>query len=550
MLKYIECEKFIKNEKPRKKIEFSQGLNICLGEENAENSIGKSTFLQAVDFCFGGDTYIKQQTLLEKIGPHKINFCFEFNQSLFYFSRSTETPDEISVYKNEFNFSKKISLADFKNFLLEKYNLQNTDLSFRQVVSPFIRIFGLQTSEVKNIIGVESFKGGKPLILLTLIKLFEQYGEIKEFEEKTSIIKAEKEEFSSIKKLKILKIEKIKNSTQLKEAKNNLKKLEEELSQITKSNNIQTETVDLQRAAQAAEIEKQITVLKRNRTKLLNEKTVLELNLSGKTTIQKEDFEELKDFFPNINIVHIEEIQNFHTQITKIIKKETEEELEKLNEKIFQNENVLIDATQKLTELCIPLSIPKKVLEQYATLSIQKNELESQIDFYEKSNQIQKEFNEAIQESSDIKFSILKKIALKINQKLQELSDNVNEKGTFSPYLNLISASNFTFNTPKDGGTGTSYVNMILYDLALLELTKLPVIIHDSLLFKNISDERVVKIFNEYEKSKKQIFVSFDKKASYGSAEFSKIIENHKVIDLFYGGGELFGFSWAKKENT
>lgn len=90
-------------------------------------------------------------------------------------------------------------------------------------------------------------------------------------------------------------------------------------------------------------------------------------------------------------------------------------------------------------------------------------------------------------------------------------------------------------------------MNMILYDLAILNLTKLPFIIHDSLLFKNIEDERVVNIFNEYENTKKQIFVSFDKKNSYNNDELVEIIEKHKVTELSYGGNELFGKSWSIK---
>ena len=84
---------------------------------------------------------------------------------------------------------------------------------------------------------------------------------------------------------------------------------------------------------------------------------------------------------------------------------------------------------------------------------------------------------------------------------------------------------------------------MILYDLALLELTRLPFVIHDSVLFKNLSDNRVIKVFEEYEKSEKQIFVSFDKKNSYESGELKKRIENYTMIELYAGGGELFGRS-------
>ena len=548
MLKFIECEKFIENGVPRGKIEFFSGLNICLGEDNAENSIGKSTFLFAVDFCFGGDSYCSQKELLKEVGNHKINFCFEFDNEPYYFSRSTENSKEVAFCDENFNIMKKISDIDFKDFLLEKYNLAETGLSFRQAVTSFIRIFGKESSEIKNIVGVERYNGGKTGILRNLIKLFEEYDEVKSLEEKSAAIQSEQNEFTSVEKSKIVKNGKIKNLSQLKESEIRVDQLKDELLQIAEANKIQTETVDAQRAAQAAELERQITVLKRNRTKLLNEKSILEANLGSETKIQKEDFEELKSFFPELNIPHLEEIQNFHKQISKILKKETEEELAKIEDKISENENNLIEAMQTLTKLSVPLSIPKKVLEQYASVSIQKNELEGQVCFYKNSEQISRKLKEIKIELDDKKNSILKEIAVKINQKLEELSVKVNGDDSYAPCLNLNSASSYIFYAPNDSGTGTAYVSMVLYDLAILELTNLSFVIHDSILFKNLSDNRVIKVFEEYENSRKQIFVSFDKKNSYESDSLKKTIENHTVIELYAGGGELFGRSWAKKK--
>lgn len=549
MLKFIECEKFIENGVLRRKIEFFSGLNICLGEDNAENSIGKSTFLFAIDFCFGGDSYCSQKELLKEVGNHKINFCLEFDNEPYYFSRSTENSKEVAFCDENFNIIKKISDVDFKDFLLEKYNLAETGLSFRQAVTSFIRIFGKESSEIKNIVGVEGHNGGKTGILRNLIKLFEEYDEVKSLEEKAAAIQSEQNEFTSVEKSKIVKNGKIKNLSQLKESEIRVDQLKNELLQIAEANKIQTETVDAQRAAQAAKLEKQITVLKRNRTKLLNEKSILEANLGSETKIQKEDFEELKSFFPELNIPHLEEIQNFHNQITKILKEETEEELLKLEDKISGNEKNLIESTQELTKLRVPLSIPKKVLEQYASVSIQKNELEGQITFYKNSKQISSRLKETKIELDGKKLSILEEIAAKINRKLEEFSGKVNDNDS-PPCLNLNSTSSYSFYAPNDSGTGTAYVSMILYDLAILELTKLPFVIHDSVLFKNLSDSRVIKVFEEYENSRKQIFVSFDKKNSYGSDALKKTIEKHRVIELYAGGGELFGRSWAKKKNS
>lgn len=43
----------------RPPIRFKKGLNVVLGKEDGANSIGKSSAMLAIDFVFGGDTYLK-----------------------------------------------------------------------------------------------------------------------------------------------------------------------------------------------------------------------------------------------------------------------------------------------------------------------------------------------------------------------------------------------------------------------------------------------------------------------------------------------------------
>lgn len=60
---------------PRGRIKFRPGLNTILGDKKAENSIGKSTFLLVVDFCFGGGDYldsnITKNDVVGFVGNHR-----------------------------------------------------------------------------------------------------------------------------------------------------------------------------------------------------------------------------------------------------------------------------------------------------------------------------------------------------------------------------------------------------------------------------------------------------------------------------------------------
>lgn len=58
-----------------------------------------------------------------------------------------------------------------------------------------------------------------------------------------------------------------------------------------------------------------------------------------------------------------------------------------------------------------------------------------------------------------------------------------------------------------------------------------------------------MKLYTETEKLNKQIFIAFDKQSSY-SEETYEILQNNKVLQLYAGGGELYGNSWNKEVNN
>ena len=80
MLKMISCNKFKNNAKV---ITFHNGLNIVKGDGEKSNSIGKSTLLMIIDFCFGGRDYPKvENKTISFVGDHNIDFVFEFRNSV------------------------------------------------------------------------------------------------------------------------------------------------------------------------------------------------------------------------------------------------------------------------------------------------------------------------------------------------------------------------------------------------------------------------------------------------------------------------------------
>nr|WP_304352373.1 DUF2326 domain-containing protein [Bifidobacterium catenulatum] len=114
--------------------------------------------------------------------------------------------------------------------------------------------------------------------------------------------------------------------------------------------------------------------------------------------------------------------------------------------------------------------------------------------------------------------------------------------------MHFNNCNSYTFETPDDTGTGTNYKGMMLYDLAVLYLTALPAIAHDSLIQKNISDGAIDGIMKIYTGTEKQVFIAFDKQDSYREST-RKILADNSVLKLSDENSELYGESWNKEES-
>lgn len=99
----------------------------------------------------------------------------------------------------------------------------------------------------------------------------------------------------------------------------------------------------------------------------------------------------------------------------------------------------------------------------------------------------------------------------------------------------------------KENGQKIAYISN--NSLAMLELTRLPVIAHDSVMLKHIEDDAIEKIVELYASTPKQVFIAMDKEGSY-TPKTQKILEATKILQLSPGAGALFGRTWNDVERT
>ena len=172
------------------------------------------------------------------------------------------------------------------------------------------------------------------------------------------------------------------------------------------------------------------------------------------------------------------------------------------------------------------MAFSQEFLYAYTQLDRKIHKLEDENDAFTTRNRLQSErklANERLKEHMRI---ILHEMEIMIQEKLTEISDYVSESIDNFPVIRINQADSYTFETPRNTGTGTNYKGMLFYNLGILKLTNLPAIAHDSLLFPYISDKNICRLLQLYsEETSKQIFISFDHEDNYG-AETKALLQN------------------------
>ena len=538
MLKEIESKYLIKE-----KIVFSEGLNIVLGDNSASNSIGKSTFLMILDLILGGETYLKHNSdVFLNIGQHEINFKFIFNKEEYYFKKIIYK-DSQETYKTDNIYESKelIKEDEYKKFLKEKYLIQGENTSFREIISLYLRIWGKNNYFPDK--PLQSYKGETDTkSILQLIKLYDKYNLIYEKEK-------EKKELENKQKIlnacvtgeiikKVNKREYLKNQLRLKE----LKEIKENMKRNSLEYLLRKNGNDQLR-------EKYLAFLKKER-EYQSKELAINLKISNlnnrklkKQIISQKEFMKIKEVFPEINLSKIRELEDFHKNIKIYLEDEIESEIQSyLKEKEEVQEN-LLDLALRIGLIINELGYESiNLVNEIQNLIEEEIELSKSNNYYEEVGETKQSKKEVIRLLVELKEKVLNDISTIINSKMMIINKSLYENH-LSPILEL-NEKNYKFGIKNNTGTGRSYESLIVFDLAVLETSQLPVLIHDSFLFKNLSIDLMQNILLQYTNKKKQIFIALDELNRYNE-DTKKIILEKKVLVLSKNEC-LFKKSWGK----
>lgn len=537
MLFEIICEKFNQN-----RVEFHAGLNTVLGDNSGSNSIGKSTFLMIVDFVFGGKDYVmKSSDIQRNIGDHEIKFCFIFGKQNYNFSRYTNDLESVNKCDENYNILSNISLDSYCNFLKDMYQISLNDISFRNFVGRFSRIYGKDNLDEKRPLNiVTNEKAGEPIN--ALIKLFDLYSVISELD---LLLKENESELTSFKNAQkynyISSIGKRKYDANLKE----LNSLNGEREQISKDLDSNLLDLDSVKTEELLKLKNSLSITKRYRGKLKSQLEIIIANINETVGLKEEKYDDLLTFFPNAAIRKLSEIEKFHKEIRNVLKIELKQKKAKLSKLMAIAQSEIDELETQILEITHVPNLSKAILIKYSNLQKRTEMLENENNSFNMLTTLKTSKEDTKKRRDNIKLEQLHRLQNTINAKMLEINDYI-YSGSKKPPIITFDKNQYTFETVDDTGTGTSYKSMLVYDLSILELTPLPILIHDSVVLKQISDVAIEKILSKYKSSGKQIFISLDKISSY-SSESQKILKETKVLELSVNGKELFGRSWNNR---
>lgn len=537
---------FIENGKIRPPIRFKEGLNVILGKDDGQNSIGKSSAMLAIDFAFGGDTYIKSDGV-KHIGHHTIFFAFQFDGEPHYFARNTGEADTIHLCDKEYNLiGARWTKQEFVDWLKQQYKIDFPGLSFRTAVSSFFRIYGKDnTDEHRPLHGIPGQDMEKSITVL--LTLFNRYGDVEGARQHLSDEKKKLEVYRDARKYDFIS-NLVGGQAKFEENRETIKSLYEELSLLTTEAEKGYSEEDIEKSQIKAQLDSRRLVLETELQKKRRKLTLVDMSLEYGLYPTDADLQSLQEFFPQVNIRKLYEIEKFHQKLAGILDEQFIAEKASIEEEIARLEAAIEDVKIQIKELGFVGSMSKEFLDRHSEIKGKINALQTQNDAFLKLKSLQEAKSNAEDFLRRSIEDILHEIETELNFKMKEFDATLYAESRKPPYIRFNSYNSYKFETPDDTGTGSNFKSMVIYDLSVLFTTALPAVAHDSLILKNISDGSVDGIMKIYESSKKQIFIAFDKQSAY-TEDTQQILERNRVLQLSDNCCQLYGRGWNIEEN-
>ena len=508
-------------------VSFHSGLNVILGDANATNSIGKSTMLMVVDFAFGGrDLLDHNDDVVKELGHHEYFFTFQLDQELHRFCRDTSQPDTVYPCGPQFELGPPMTLEAYNAFLRQAYLLELPDLSFRTLVGLYTRVWGKENLDPSKPLHVVPNKSGEECVD-NLIKTFDRYAAIRDIADKLDSQEKELKAWGAAKTHRVIPSIKKKG---YEENQKSIATLESELSDIRANLARYTANVSEVVNRELLELKEQKDRLLALRLTLASRLQRVQNNLRGNRAVRSDNFQELVRFFPAIDQDRLARVGGFHTGLAQILRSELEASQTELEEQLTEIDQELASLDERMARSLNTVEAPTALVDRVADVATKMKSAREENGRYEHEVELRAEIKRLKELLQNEKETILVVIEKTINDGMRRIMTERFGPELKSPYLKLREHS-YSFEVEEDTGTGVAYKGLVLFDLTIFLLTRLPILVHDTVIFKNIENDSVSRLLPVYLGTAKQSFIALDEIEKYG-AETSAFLIEHRVLQL------------------
>lgn len=506
---------------------FHSGLNVILGDANATNSIGKSTMLMVVDFAFGGkDLLLHNDDVVKELGHHEYFFTFQFADEVYRFCRDTSQPDTVYPCGTDFVLGPPMTLEAYTAFLRQAYEVDLPDLSFRMLVGLYTRVWGKENLDPAMPLHIVPSKSGEECVD-NLIKAFDRYATIRDLVLKLDGTEKELKAWGAAKNHRVIPVVQKKGYD---ENQKSIATLESELSDIR---------VNLARyTANVSEVvNRELLELKEEKDRLLALRLTLssrlqrvQNNLRSSRAVRSENFQELVRYFPTIDQDRLARVGEFHTGLARILRSELDASETQLEEQLAAIDQELTSIDERMARSLNTVEAPTALVDRVAEVATKMKSAREENGRYEREAGLRSETKRLKELLQTEKENILIVIEKTINDGMRRIMTERFGPDRKSPYLQLRER-NYSFEVEEDTGTGVAYTGLVLFDLTIFLLTGLPILVHDTVIFKNIENDSVSRLLPVYLETVKQSFIALDEIDKYG-AETTALLLKHRVLQL------------------
>ncbi|MGV8180758.1 DUF2326 domain-containing protein [Pseudomonas aeruginosa] len=524
MLKQIKCNLF-----NHKQIDFHDGLNIILGDDEAKNSIGNSSALLVIDFAMGGTSLLVDDAgVIKALGDHSYDITFEFKGEPLFVRRSTERPDIVDVCDSNYIKHDEMSLEAYREHLKRLYGLSGLESTFRSIVSPFARIWNKGESDPDHPLAGAS-KEKLSAGIFRLLDLFERTSDVSVERAALQILKDKKDLMKRSMTAEI--IPRI-TTTQYRSNQKLIKDNAQAISDL-KDNFAGAIT------AYEALFDEKLREIQQSKNELIKQRSLtsarrekLQRDISGLSPRLTANIALVAEFFPEADLERLQQVEQFHKKIGKLVSRELKNELEALLTQESEINESITDLDQKIKLALNLKGTPTDLFAKVFELKEVTDKAREENKFFEQKTSIDESEAASKARLDAIYDQIFLSIESSINSELEEFNKIVYGPERNPSQLRIKNANSYSFTSPLDTGTGKSYAGLVGFDIAVLSLTNLPFIIHDSMIYKNIeisATENIIRILSAFKK--KQTFLAFDEAKKFNT-ETQKTLQSNKVLQL------------------